>query len=84
MNSVKTLQVMRLPLLIISPVMVIVLLAGVGTRAFGENYDLAAVGDLSCSTDGKKTLKAIGKTGPDLTLILGDLSYKKESCQVLC
>ncbi|MGA9942233.1 MAG: metallophosphoesterase, partial [Nitrososphaeraceae archaeon] len=44
-----------------------------------EDYDLAAVGDVSCGAEGKKTLNAIGKTNPEFTIVLGDLAYKKNS-----
>ena len=56
-----------------------VLIVGLNTKAFAENYDLAAVGDVSCGPEGKKTLNAIGKTNPDFTVFLGDLAYKKNS-----
>jgi predicted phosphodiesterase len=59
--------------------MFILLLVGLNTRAFAEDYDLAAVGDVSCGTEGKKTLNVIGKTNPDFSLFLGDLAYKKNS-----
>jgi predicted phosphodiesterase len=55
------------------------LVIGLNTKAFAEDYDLAAVGDVSCGAEGKKTLNAIGKTNPDFTIVLGDLAYKKNS-----
>jgi phosphodiesterase/alkaline phosphatase D-like protein len=55
------------------------LVVGLNTKAFAEDYDLAAVGDVSCGAEGKKTLNAIGKTNPDFTIVLGDLAYKKNS-----
>lgn len=57
----------------------VLLLSVLSTRVFAEDYDLAAVGDVSCGTEGKKTLNAIGKTNPDFALFLGDFSYKKNS-----
>lgn len=56
-----------------------VLVVGLNTKAFAEDYDLATVGDVSCGAEGKKTLNAIGKTNPDFTVFLGDLAYKKNS-----
>jgi predicted phosphodiesterase len=70
---------MTLKLVVTTSLTVILIVAGVSTKVFAEDYDLAGVGDLGCGTEGKKTLKAIGKTSPELTLILGDLSYKKDS-----
>jgi len=60
-----------------------VLVMDLNTKAFAENYDLAAVGDVSCGPEGKKTLNAIGKTNPDFTVFLGDLAYKKKSVSVM-
>jgi phosphodiesterase/alkaline phosphatase D-like protein len=65
--------------LLVTTIMFILLLVGLNTRAFAEDYDLAAVGDVSCGAEGKKTLNAIGKTNPDFSLFLGDLAYKKNS-----
>lgn len=70
---------MTLKLVVTTSLTVILIVAGISTKVFAEDYDLAAVGDLGCGTEGKKTLKAIGKTSPELTLVLGDLSYKKDS-----
>ncbi len=57
----------------------LLLAGGISTNVFAENYDLAAVGDVSCGAEGKKTLDSIGKTNPDFVLFLGDLAYKKNS-----
>jgi len=65
--------------LLVTSLMFILLLIGLNTRAFAEDYNLAAVGDVSCGVEGKKTLNAIGKTNPEFALFLGDLSYKKNS-----
>jgi predicted phosphodiesterase len=59
--------------------LLLLLTGGISTKVFAEDYDLAAVGDISCGSEGKKTLGAIAKTNPDFVVFLGDLAYKKDS-----
>jgi hypothetical protein len=49
----------------------------------GIQYDIAAVGDISCLSydgklHGKETISAIERLSPDLVIFLGDLAYAKD------
>ncbi len=47
--------------------------------SFGQpsstNYTIAAVGDIGCNENSKKTFSTIANQKPNLTLLLGDLAY---------
>lgn len=45
------------------------------TLAYAD-FKVAAVGDLSCDSDATKTVQGIQQFKPNITLFLGDLSYK--------
>ncbi len=43
------------------------------------DFGIAAVGDLVCSPEVKKMVNVINSKSPELLLILGDLSYQRQS-----
>lgn len=42
-----------------------------------KNFNIAAVGDISCGSNGKNTINTISNNKPNLTIFLGDLAYTK-------
>ena len=66
---------------LVSTILVIMLFAvnNANLDSFGQpsstNYTIAAVGDIGCNENAKKTFSTIANQKPNLTLLLGDLAY---------
>jgi hypothetical protein len=50
-----------------------------GGNNVSKGFNFAAVGDLGCTSNTKKTVENMKKNDPELVLPLGDLSYQKSA-----
>ncbi len=66
---------------VVAALLLTVVLAPSLSMAHAATVDLAAAGDFSCGSEGKKTVTKMKSAEPDLLAFLGDLSYaSSEKC----